>query len=108
MLLGMRNILFLICVLSFFSAGLASAACAHIYDSSSLSLDQQVEININQDDSDNEGLSDPLCDMHCHNHISSTGTSQDNTLNISSTFLTLASDDVVTSPIFGLKRPPKI
>ena len=101
----MKKILLLICAISFFSANLVSAAHAHVEKQGS---DQSIELSIDNDISDNENVSDKLCDIHCHNHIANP-----NILGVSFSKITnkptfTSSKNIDYSLIYGLNRPPRI
>ncbi len=101
----MRNILFLICTVALFSAGFVSAAHAHVEKQGA---DQQIELSVDYSDANNETLINPLCDMHCHNHMVPTNFIQKSLPKAETERLFVLSDDAVSSLIYGLKRPPRL
>ena len=101
----MKNVLFLICALALFTAGFVSAAHAHVEKQSA---DQQIELSIDQDNTDSETPSDPLCDMHCHNHMAPTNFTQKTLPKATNKLLSVLSENATSSLIYGLKRPPRI
>ncbi len=105
----MKSILFLICAFALFSAGFVSVAHAHVEQQNT---DQQIELSIDQgnklDNKENKSHSDALCDMHCHNHMAQENFTQKYLLKITSKRLFVLSDDVASSLVYGLKRPPKL
>ncbi len=104
-LLSMKNVLFLICALALFSAGLVSAAHAHVEKQSP---DQQIELSIDQDTADGANPSDPLCDIHCHNHMTPANFTQKALPKVTGQRLSVLSENAVSSLIYGLKRPPRL
>ena len=106
-LFPMKNVVFMLCALALFTAGFVSAAHAHIDTQGS---DQQIELSADQDNNTDNNAADPMCDMQCahHFHLSSTGFNQTVFVGgkeVKSNFVTEA---IVSSPIYGLKRPPRI
>ncbi len=101
----MKNVLFLICAIALFSASLVSAAHAHVEEHNA---NQQIELGIDLDNTDSGMSSDPLCDMHCHNHMSTTNFMQKDLPKVTDERLSMLSDNVAFSFIYGLKRPPRI
>ena len=101
----MKNVLFLICAVALFSAGFISVAHAHVEKQNA---DQQIELSIDQDNMDSGSSSDPLCDVHCHNHIAPTNFMQKALPKATSKFRLTLSEDIISSLIYGLKRPPRI
>ncbi len=101
----MKNVLFLICALALFSASFVSAAHAHVEKQSA---DQKIELSIDQDNTDSGTPSDPLCDMHCHNHMAPTNLTQKALPKVTGQRLSVLSENTISSPIYGLKRPPKL
>ena len=102
--LEMKNVLFLIFALSLFAAGFVSAAHAHVDQHSN----QQIELSADQGDADNSNASDPLCDMHCHNHMALTNFTQKTLPKATNTLLSMLSENATSPLIYGLKRPPRI
>ncbi|MBL4885611.1 MAG: hypothetical protein JKY95_13900 [Planctomycetaceae bacterium] len=101
----MKNILFLICALALFSASFVSAAHAHVEKQNA---DQQIELSADQDNTDNGTPSDPLCYMHCHNHMAPTNITQKALPKATGERLSVFSENATSSLIYGLKRPPKL
>jgi hypothetical protein len=104
-LIKMKNILFVICAFALFSASLVSAAHAHVEKQSA---DQQIELSVDQDTTDNGTPSDPLCDMHCHNHMAQANLTQKALPKVTGQRLSVFSENATSSLIYGLKRPPKL
>jgi len=100
----MRNILFLIVALAFFSASFVSAAHAHVNEQGS---NQQLELSADQDSADNNNVAGPLCDMHCHNHIAPADFTQDTLPKAVNKLFASLSESPISFFIYGLKRPPK-
>ena len=102
----MKNTVFLICVLALFVAGFASATHAHIGEKNA---SKQIELSADQDNTDNSNATDPMCDLHCahHHHLVFSGMSH----NFFSDGRTVQSgfdnDSILSSPVYGLKRPPR-
>tara|TARA_R110001592_G_scaffold31482_1_gene110927 strand:+ start:2325 stop:2636 length:312 start_codon:yes stop_codon:yes gene_type:complete len=101
----MKNILFLVFAFSLFAAGFVSAAHAHAGEQGS---NQQIELSADQDNTDNSNVVDPLCDMHCHNHLAPTDFTQAGFQKNAGKLLISFSESPVSSLIYGLKRPPKV
>jgi len=101
----MKNVLFTICIFAILTAGLVSAAHAHIEKQDITT--HQIELNIDQDNTDTDLSSDALCDMHCHNHMSYNGAFQSKPVQFAKEDLFMTSNDLKPSLIYGFKRPPK-
>lgn len=104
----MKNVLFLICAFALFTAGFASAAHAHAYKKGA---DQQVELSLDQqDNTDSNNTADPMCKLHCscHPHFVSAGFDHAAFLNGKDAKFGLVAEAIVSSPVYGLKRPPRI
>ncbi len=103
--LWMNNVLFFICALALFTAGLVSAAHAHV---DVQSPDQQIELSIDHSNTGGDAA-DPLCDLHCgHSHVTFTDHTKTNFLEGSPKLFGMLSQNSLSSPIYGLKRPPRI
>ncbi len=103
----MKNFLLLIFAISLFAAGFVSAAHAHM---DTQGPGQQIELSAYQDNNtDNNNTADPLCDLHCgHGHILSyTGQPQTAFPENGGPLFAALSETLVSSPVYGLKRPPR-
>lgn len=105
-LLVMKNFVFLTCILALFVAGFASATHVHI---DAKDTGQQVALSADQGKTDNGNAADPLCDMHCahHHYLDFSGLNQTVFPDDGGMLFGIAADYAVSSPIYGLKRPPR-
>ncbi len=105
----MKNILFILCALAVFSVGFSSVADAHVYSKSS---DSQIELKADFDDTSDNNSSDLTCDMNCHNHCHShlvlNDIEQIEFSKASDELYITLSENILSSPLYGLKRPPRI
>ncbi len=102
----MKNALFTIFALALFTAGFIPVAHAHL---DKQDMNHQLELAIDQDNIDNyNDLSGSLCDMHCHNHIAPVDFSKEPFPKITGRLLSVLSQSTVSSPVYELKRPPRI
>ena len=101
----MKNILFLLCAIAFFSANIMSVAHAHIENENS---PQQIELNISQDDNQDAASADILCDVHCHNHMAAANFIQNDISIITDKLTSALTDGIAPTLLYGLKRPPRI
>lgn len=70
--------------------------------------DLQIELSADQDNMDNNNTFDPLCEIHCHNHIASADFAKTHLSGSKSKlFGLLLSESVLSSPVYELKRPPR-
>ena len=105
----MKNVMFILCALAVFSVGLLSATGAHAYDQVS---DKQIVQIADYDDTNDDNSFDLTCDMnchnHCHNHLVINDIVQIEFSKASDTLFITLSENNLSSPFYGLKRPPRI
>ncbi len=113
----MKNILFLICAVFVFFVGVVSAAHAHFDMAQDQifvdSFDVIAEFDgyfVDEDDVSNSSRSgiDPLCDTHCHNHMTITGAFGVESPDVVGDFTSSRFNIVSPYFIYGLNRPPKL
>lgn len=102
----MRKLLTILSVFALVVSVTASLAHAHV---GGKNTSQQVELSADQDNTDNGNTADPLCDLHCghHHHLVFSGLNQTVFPDGGATLFGITADHAVSSPIYGLKRPPR-